>query len=289
MFEHFGIMDILAAFRRYILIISIVVLGSTLIFGLRGMSKVKEIFSNSHTTISNDMCISTSSYYIDPITNDDTINNESMNYFRAIPDDFEAFLNSDSCLEYIYDRITNIYGKDHIIKNSTIGLDEQAIKPDDFNILSIKKLFTAERFENTMVVNISSYSYDEKLSDDILSACEDYINLSVLPNFNKVSIKYTGNSKKTLSPAQLSEFFKKSDNQITNSTTNTNVNHTKAIIVALIKNVAVPVFLVFVLCLMVLFIIALFNPTLNRKSDFSEYDIPVIGEIRNKTSLKEMK
>ena len=290
MFEHFGIMDIWAAFRRYITIISVVVLCSALVFGVMGALKVKELFKNAYTNNSDNICISTSSYYIEPSISQDMVSRGSLDYYRYMPDDFEALINSDACVEYIYNRIMQSYDKTYIIKNSKLGRDEQSTKPNDFNALSIKSLFRAERFESTMLVNVYSYSYDEKLSDDILIACEEYLSQNIIPNLKNIDVKYTGNSKKILSPAQLSSSSLSGiSSEMSKSLATTNVNYTKSIIVSLIKNVAIPVFLVCILCLMALFLVALFNPTLNRKSDFSKFGIPVIAEIKNKGKIKELK
>lgn len=281
-------MDVWSAFRRYMAVVSVVVLFSILGFGMLGMLKVKDLFKNAYTNNHYDVWISSSSYYIEPSVGGEMVSRGSMDYFRLAPDDFEALLNTDSCMEYIYNRITSIYSKEDIIKNSRLGREDESIKPSEFNALSVKKLYSAERLENTMLVNLSSYSYDENLSDDILKACEDYLSENVIPNLDNIEVKYTGGSKKTLSPSQLAASLSNTDSDISKSLVSPNINYTRAIIVSLIKNVIIPVMLVAALCLGVLFLIALFNPTLNRKSDFYEYDVPVIGEINNKGKLKEM-
>ncbi|MBQ3092663.1 MAG: hypothetical protein IJC57_00115, partial [Clostridia bacterium] len=54
----------------------------------------------------------------------------------------------------------------------------------------------------------------------------------------------------------------------------------------IIKNLILPVFILMFLLIFTLSLFSYFNPTLNRMSDFSEYTIPIIGELNPKNVEK---
>ena len=63
---------------------------------------------------------------------------------------------------------------------------------------------------------------------------------------------------------------------------NTSFSSKKKIVKICIKNIIIPMIGIIILLLFALTFKAFLNPTMNRKSDFAIYDVPVIGEIKDK-------
>lgn len=287
MFERFGLMDVWSSIKRYKTIILSIILGTTIIFGALGIKKVLSVVKNFNN-INQDKCISSVSYYVEPVLTEKTVENTDMNFYKTLPDDYAAILNADFCKQYIYEQITSKYSNEYIVENSSLGRGTGSIKPEELCIMSMKELYTVGQYENTMLVNIFSDTYDEKLSDDVLKACEDYLVNKAQSQIKNANLIYAGGAKQILSPSQVSAIIKNTKNN-NSAGYKKQTSKTQAVVSTVLKSTFLPIFIITLLCCAVACLIALFNPTLNRKSDFTEYEIPILGEIENHGKIKEVK
>ncbi len=286
MFEHFGLFDIWSTIKRYKKAVCYIMLASILLFGTLGIIKVSSVLK-SLESFNQDRCISSTSYYVEPIIDEKLLENTDMSFYKTLPNDYVAILNSDFCRQYIYNEITSKYENDYIVKNSTLGRGTDAIKPDELSIISMKELYTVSQYENTMLLNVICETYDEGLSDTVLKACEDCLANVAQPQIKNSNITNAGNVKQILSPSQAAVASKnlKSDKVSSKK----QMSKSQMVAASILKVMVLPIFIIFVLCCAVACLIALFNPTLNRKSDFSEYEIPILAELNNDVKIRENK
>ena len=280
MFEHFGIMDIFSMIKKYKKILSIIIVISILLFSFKGLKQIKNSFSSEYHNEYSNVHLYTSSYHVEPIGDAVNYSKVDVGFYKALPGDYIAMLNSNQCMSYVYEKLTGLYDNNYIIENSLLKNSE------DLNISHIGELYEAKQYESTMMINIYAVTYNEELSKTISDACNSYINENIIKFVKHSKIDYIGSTDQYLSLQQAHDELETLGYTLIEDTNKPST--IKTIIKILIKQVIFPIVLIIVLCLFLLFLIAFLNPVINRKSDFYEYDIPVIGEIENSEKLKEI-
>ena len=265
----FGIKDIFSVIKKNIILI----LGLFFVsFSLFGLITIKKLL-NTNKTNTNISKIYTASidYYLEPKS--EILNNENINFFRAIPDDFVAFLNTSACADYIYNRLLDIYNIGELAQNT---YQDQTIENNSFQIKNIKNLYTVKREKNTMIVKVASFARDKKMCEDILKIIKEYTNFELKKVINSTKIQESNTIVQFLDSNQILEEYPDS-----NFNLEFNISKTK-ITKIIIKNLILPVFVLMFLLVFSLALFSYFNPTLNRMSDFCEYDIQILGELNQK-------
>ncbi len=280
MFEKFGIMDVWSIIRKNIAMIFLVFLCCIVLFGGINLSRIKDSMMVAYTNNTIDMNISVASFYVQPIMDESSSDKIESGFYRSLPDDYVAILNTDYCLEYLYNKILSKYTREDIIEYTDIGREEISIKPQDLNFQHVKDLYQCKRQSNTMIINLASKSYNEGLSKDILEYLKEFLLISVDAKVKNADIEYIGKSDKIVDFSNLSQQDKSlwldSNSQ---NTLSSQKSPLKSILISIIKCIVIPTILIMFLLISYLIIYAFLNPTLNRKSDFTPYGIPVLGEI----------
>lgn len=282
MFEHFGVMDILAGFKKYRIAMFTVIVGFAVLLVGKFMISAKKARINLSEISDDNIYISSASYYVEPRS--DMLGRADSTLYRAMPDDYVAMLDTDFCRKYIFDKLTSIYSKQYIIDNSGLMKESPPVEPEEMDIDSMKELYQAKKYSSTMVVEISSMTYSKELSDSVRDICEEFILSNINDKIVNSSIKLSGETSRAIKTSDIaSENIDKSDKRnIVKAPT-----AQKSTIKSFIKNVVVPLVLIVMLCIAFIIVVGLICPTINRISDFSEYDVPVIGEIKNFKNVKE--
>lgn len=264
MLKHFGIRDIWIVIKKNIYVIIGFMILSSLFFGLKAYNLINKNSSNN----TNCFYISSSSYYVKVKT--EIINQQKYDSYRLLPDDYIALLSTDSCIKYIYNGLTNIYSKEFISLNSDVKLKNEST---EFDFNSFSNLYKAEREKNSMVFNICTLSYNKELSDSILNLLCEYLEKHIDNTIETADLKFLGRTNTIVDSSE--ETTETSDKyKVLNN--NSNSSYTKIII----KNFVLPVMMLNTFIIFIFILSAFFNPTMNRKSDFCEYDIPILCEIK---------
>lgn len=283
MFENFGIMDIWSGFKKYKLIILTFIAVSFAFFVVTFLLSFKRSSANSEIN-EDTIYISSASYYIEPSS--EVLLASDPGIYRAIPSDYVAMLKTDFFRKYIFEKLTAIYSKQFIVENSGLNKSDISSNPETMGIDSMNELYVVKQHSGSMVVEIFSMTYNEALSNSVQSICKEFLSTNVDEQTRNSSIKFTGEANRVIKTSDLaSEKFEKDDTRNIIQTPTV----TQLTFKLIIKKILVPVFLVVFLCFGFVILMGLFRPTLNRVSDFSEYDVPVIGEIKNYKAMKGLK
>mgnify|MGYP001053699676 CR=1 FL=1 len=283
MFEHFGIMDIWSGFKKYkISILTFILMFSaycTIVFLIDARKVSKNSKINEDT-----IYISSSSYYVEPseailVTVDPGI-------YQYFPDDYVAMLQTDFFKKYLFDKLTKQYSKQFIVENSGLNKDGADINFEELSIDSMKELYWVKKYQSSMVLEVSSMTYSEELSEAVKNICIEFLISNANIQTKNSSIKFSGEATRFVKTSDLaSESVDKNDTRyIVKAPTVKQIT-----LKSVIKKIFIPIFLVVILCIGFILFEGLLNPKLNRISDFSEYDIPVIGEIKSYKKVKEAK
>ncbi len=277
MSEHFGFKDIWIVLKKnkYLILIF-----NCIFFIIFGFMSLKSVLSTLKTGKSDRESIYAASvhYVVQPIVESMKGEKLDQDFYRSIPDDFVAIINSDECANYIYNNLFSIYSKDYIIENTELILPNQEI--EDINIEAIKSIYKAQREKNTMIINLYSFSYQRELAKSIMSICKNYIDEVARKNIKYADLEESMEVIKEVKPTSNLE----GNNDSNNSLSSMNVNNSmssklKNVISIIVKNLFIPLVGLTLLLILLLIWISFVNPTMNRKSDFCEYDIPILGEI----------
>lgn len=283
MFENFGIMDIWSGFKKYKLIILTFIAVSFAFFVVTFLLSFKRSSANSEIN-EDTIYISSASYYIEPSS--EVLLASDPGIYRAIPSDYVAMLKTDFFRKYIFEKLTAIYSKQFIVENSGLNKSDISSNPETMGIDSMNELYVVKQHSGSMVVEIFSMTYNEALSNSVQSICKEFLSTNVDEQTRNSSIKFTGEANRVIKTSDLaSEKFEKDDTRNIIQTPTV----TQLTFKLIIKKILVPVFLVVFLCFGFVILMGLFRPTLNRVSDFSEYDVPIIGEIKNYKAMKGLK
>ena len=267
----FGIKDIFSVIKKNIVLISSLFFVFLFVFSL---TTHKQIVNNKDVIDDSKIYVASIDYYLEPKI--ELLNNENINFFRAIPDDFVALLNTHACKNYVYDELLSR----HNIGDIEQKMLSNTINNSDIATKNIENLYIAKREKNTMVVNLTSVSYDPEICKEILNVCNQYIDFKLKKSINQANIQPSNVIVQLSNPDKILEEYPE-----LNFKFNQNNSKTKTLRI-IIKNLILPVFILMFLLIFTLSLFSYFNPTLNRMSDFSEYTIPIIGELNPKNVEK---
>ena len=104
MFEKFGIMDVWSVIKKNIAIIFLVFLCCIALFGGINLSRIKDSMTVVYTN-NNNMNVSVASFYVQPIVDESLSEKIESGFYKSLPDDYVAILNTDYCLEYLYNKL----------------------------------------------------------------------------------------------------------------------------------------------------------------------------------------
>ena len=272
MFEHFGLMDIFAGFKKYKIVIWSVILTFFLTF-------LYMFFINTlkpHEDSFDSLYVSSGTYYVEPDAY--VMQNKDLSVYKSFPNNYLAMLDSDICRKYIFDQLTNKYTKEFISEKT-----ELESKKVDEN--SMKQLYQANRNLDSMIIEISCITYDKELSKDVRNICHKFLVEVADKNITNSSIKLSGEIDRIIEQNNVKfESTNKNDPRLILKSK----SRTKSSVMSLfIKKVIMPTFLIIILCIMAIIILGILSPDMNRMADFAEYDIPIIGEIKKFTKINK--
>lgn len=273
MFEHFGAIDIFYGFYKHRKIFSLIISLFTVFFAFNFFTKIS-VPSNIEN---NQIYISSVSYYVEP--NDYSSNDISSSSF---PDNYIAMVNSDMCKKYIFDNLTSKYSKDFIVKQSELKSSEF-----EFGENSMSELYYIRRPNSSMILEISSVTYDRELSDTVRNLCHNFMTNVAGKYITNSSLKLSGKLDKDMKRTDIkSENFDSGDPRLIIKPISTSkISFSRSFI----KHIIAPVIFIIMLCIIFIIIVGGFYPTINKASDFSDYGIPVITEFKNISKYKENK
>lgn len=272
MFEHFGVLDIFSGIRKYKWIFSSVVVFLSLVFIFLFIRNINNVSKSDEK-----LYISSATYYIEP--NQFSMGDNSSLHF---PDNYIAMLNSDMFKKYLFDNLMSKYSSEFITKKSELKSSEF-----DFNENSVSELYYVRRLNGSMIIELSSVTYDKDLSDSVRNFCQNFISNVAGKYITSASANVSGKLDKTIKKSEIKlENFDKSDPRlIVKPESESKTSFARL----LIKKVVFPILFFIILCILIIVLMGLFSPTINRPSDFSEYGIPVIGNIEKFSKTKEKK
>lgn len=264
MFKNFGYRDIFVGIRKYRFVLLLVGILSILLGVFMGVSKVQsfDILNNKHPS----QYIATTTFYVNPNSEFPT-QKEAKNY--------SAILSSDYCSSLVYSDLVGRFGEDGLktrLEYDMTGLDIQVV---DVNLLS--ELVVIETVSDTYVVNITVTTHDKEVSCTIIDSYNKYALGTFAKQIQPMSVIHVGQADKEI----------EQDPLMTGG-------ELRPLLIGIAKNIIKYSVVSFVACmavtLVILIAIMMLAPTLNRKSDFMGYDLPVLGELttdRSKAASKQ--
>lgn len=165
---------------------------------------------------------------------------------------FSNILNADYSAEMIYNRLLEKYTKKEIIDGFNLGVSE-----DTLTFFDVHNAYAVSVLESSSIVNFYVTAENKEMAQALLDECR--VEFEKIPSVvDHSSIQYLNGVTSI-----------KYENTGEDLSAESDSSHTVLIFVI------IGVFL----SLLIVVAIAVFRPTINRKSDFSFYDVPVIGEL----------
>lgn len=273
MFEHFGLRDVFCAINRQKKLIAII-LAITIIVGVfNGYRTIKNASNSEKQEESAGFYLDTASYKVEPKFE---ITDENLSALREIPKQVASVLNTDFCKKSIYDKLITMYSKSDIIKKT--ALSSMSIKEEDINIYCLDKMVYSAQYDSSNIIQLYVETHDKELSKDILQLYKDYMSNTIIPNSSNANIYYIDSvyQENSTQDSAIEVLTSKDNNKTIDMVKSSTAVSVKKV---MLKSVIVPLILVVALICIVIFVVELFNPKLNRREDFLEYDIPIIGEL----------
>lgn len=164
---------------------------------------------------------------------------------------FSNLLKADYSAEVIYNHLLEKYTKREIIDGFQLGVSE-----DTLTFFDLRNAYSVSVLDSSPVVNFFATAINKEMAQALLEECR--VVFEEIPSeVNHSSVQYL-NGVTSIKYENTGEGFSEESNS----------SHSVLIFVI------IGVFL----SLLVVVAVAVFSPTINRKSDFSFYDVPVIGE-----------
>ena len=269
MLEHFGLKDIWVVVKKNRNLIAVISALFLILFSFMTYSKLKN--SNESSEDGEPLYASSLSYYVQPNILDENIESKDAEFYRGLPNDYVALLSTDSCASYVYENLIKIYSEEYLRKNSDF-------KPQNLDSVQVvKDLYKVKRYKNTMIFNVYAVAYNKDLSKSILNLLRQYLESNVGPKVKEASLELSGEAVRVVDSAE----DLGADEEEAKSAVSS-FSGKKKIMKVCIKNIVIPMIGILILLLFALIFKAFLNPTMNRKSDFAIYDVPVIGEIEDR-------
>lgn len=259
MFDKFKFRDAMLGLWKYkILIIIVAIL--TLVFTF---TKNQNSGSKSQKK---DKCLVTESFNVLPslssVDGDDLI--AKVDTAEVISRNCLAQLNSDSCLEYVFKKVQEKVDAKDIVKKVCFDNDYTVNSLNRYFLNDLVKIECSE-YSNSLI-NIYVLTDDDVISGEIMNAYKDFINSMILVkgvegNFIGVTQRFT---KVSLDNAKMGMEEESKE-----------VNFSKV----LLKQIIIWEFLMLAIAVIAIFTKVLFDPTMNSRYDFFQYEVPVLFEM----------
>lgn len=172
---------------------------------------------------------------------------------------YAAILASDFSREQIYNNLLTKYTKQDLINHLSLDISEE-----ELTAFSLSTALTSKVLDRTSIVNFYVKAKDETFAQDYLEECHTI--------FKSITSLVEG--------SQIQYIDGVLDRDLSENTTMSSIGR---MIIPLMT------ILGFVLSMLVVFARALFVPTVNRKSDFCAYELPVIGQVSLSSTKEEHK
>lgn len=280
MLEHFGLKDILIVCKKYVVLILSFVFLAICIFGTITFKNVQSI-SLPQKSVGANIYTAVASYCIKIDESKLAEINDFADYLKSLTKSCVDILNGSVCSEYIYNSLKKKYTTDEIAGLSEFAKSKR--KGEKFiPIDAMNKVYLVKDRECSMVFDIYGVGYTKKFAEDVLDACVSFIDCELSDSKFDFKLESFGKTIRTIeSFSQINTASEDESSSFVNSATNVEVSK-KSILAVVVKSGILPVLGLAILLVFVLALKDFFDPTLNRKSDFCEYEIPVIGEIIEK-------
>lgn len=254
MFEKFGFKDVCYNIWKYKFIFIVVEL---VIVGLILKNYLITPSSEKNLQQQNDQFLTSISYVVENADGTPRKYDNTSEANKLIVS-YVALLKTDLCNDYISKKVLEVY-KEKDLNEFLVENSENKEKNKNNKFLnSIAKSVKVEQLENSSLINISVESLKKDLGEKIISAYKEFLSENVINEKTGLNLKLLGlNQNSTASEKQTVK-----------------VSKTFIIKKLFIYSVLAMTILAVIVCFKVLF-----YPTLNRKSDFADYNVPVISEI----------
>lgn len=270
MFEHFGLKDVFYVLRKnikYLLLLwlAVIIIGGTIGFatGLNARSvKAQSTPSDGKTYVSS------ATYYIS-VSNESTknelvIQNNSTSESQKMLLVYKSLLSTDFCRQYVYNKVMELYTPEEFLEKSGIKQSNPSAAASDVTAETVSQLTTINQVGETSLLNLFAQTPDQNLSKAILNAYMGYIKEEAPQKITDAKVQFVGGANQLLEGGM---------------DANGQVIHTESSLKRNIKYILAAMAVAFAFFCIVVFVYALCFPTLNRKSDFEVYQIPVIAEV----------
>jgi|GEM_PF-6741449 len=250
MFKNFGYRDAISGIFKYKKILSCVIILSVFVGVMMGMTGLNSPFNGKNP---DERYIESSLFYINP-----NIDTPTMRETRS----FNAAMNSEICRAFVFGQLSLAFQKEELEKRLENEIENYETKILDMNIFG--DIVTIEILDDSYIVSISVETGDKEISSLIISGYEKFAveNLTEMIKPASISI-FRGQSRTVEHPLN-------SDG----TPSRRGISYRKIVLYTFASSVSFGAVYI-ISC----FILLALHPTLNRKSDFEQYNIPVIGEL----------
>lgn len=240
MFEHFGLLDAILGIWRYKIQILIAALCCAVV-GIAG-SKVVE---NRNAEWEEERYIASRTYFLE-FTDEKAVENteEAKNAATLL----NTILDADFCMQSVTENLEKKYSAKTLIERLELSVDEENLTYD-----VIPALVNHSILADKNTVNINVNVTDGELAKAIIDSYDEYIE-EFVDNMGNVSLTDLGGVHHS--------YYE---------TKNSSVGAKKVAIIGFAAGLAMS-------CIVVFFYV-LFNPVVNRRSDFEEYGLRVLGKL----------
>lgn len=167
---------------------------------------------------------------------------------------YKSIIQRKECQEYVFDKILTEYSTKDL--SEILGVGEDYINQQQGALIG--QYVSYETLANQMAVELKVMNPDKKFAEKILQSYMDYINYSSVQSNGDIEVVY-------LTAPSIERLDK--DKEIVVE------------IESVQKKFVIVVFLLMAFCVCGIFLYTMFSPSINRASDFENYNIPVLGEI----------
>ncbi len=251
MFEHLGFKDFCIGLWKYKYLIIAVTLVVTLVFG--ALVGGKTIVGEEEPYYINEKIVC--------FKNDDIPKDTTAGYtVNKLAEMYKDLLSQEAVTTYVIEKTEDSYSEDFIEELYTKTFGSSVLQDGKISPKQFAKFTTVSFAAGNVGVKIHVETKDRAFSDNLMKIYTDYINGSVKDIGDKITVDCISelvSEKAEPTESSLSSF-----------------SESKTVKIALIAVLA------FVLTCFGVFIKILVKPTLNRRADFENMGIPVLGEFK---------
>ena len=258
MFERFGFMDVLMAIKRrgklWILLLALVIV----FVGIYDVVSVAVSYAGGERLTDDGKYVSSASYIVicDVTGEDSGETGDVVSSSREIVNELVLMTKADFCRQYVLEAMLEKYTPEELLK----AADKPSSTPVNLDLLP--EFFTASNYNDSMMLNIFTTASNPQFAEDLLQVYSAFVTEHAAALLPIAEIRYAGGV-----------------DQLIEEQTEGTTNILRYLIVRLIKHELIAVIAAVCLGLVVVFFIALFHPTMNRREDFLDYTPAFLGEI----------